>query len=247
MTARGAMGRNWATVLDKARLIVGEYDYPITLRQLHYRLVMASDVDYENTQNDYKYLSERTARGRRDGTFPALLDETREVVHQPVWTSPAHLLRSASSWYRLDRTAGQDVFLVLGGEKMTLRAQLENWFGHLGVPLVLLRGYGSQSYIDDISEMVENDGRPAVLAYCGVMPTSALCRTQGVVVARGGDRANQVGIIKDPPRSGAEGRARDNAPASSWAGRRARWLAPPLADLRVGRRRRWLRCPRARG
>jgi hypothetical protein len=37
----------------------------------------------------------------------------------------------------------------------------------LGVPLVLLRGYGSQSYIDDISEMVENDGRPAVLAYCG--------------------------------------------------------------------------------
>ncbi len=33
-------------------------------------------------------------------------------------------------------------------------------------------------------------------AYSGIMPTSALCRPQGVVVARGGDRANQVGITR---------------------------------------------------
>jgi hypothetical protein len=62
---------NWAAILDRACSIVESYDTPVTLRQLHYRLVAAGRVP--NTTHAYQHLSRLTARGRRDGTSPTLL------------------------------------------------------------------------------------------------------------------------------------------------------------------------------
>jgi hypothetical protein len=68
--------------------------------------------------------------------------------------------------YRLDRTAGQDVSLYLAVEKAGLVVQLESWFGDLGVPILALGGYSSQSYVNDVVSDVPTD-RPAVLLYAG--------------------------------------------------------------------------------
>ena len=68
--------------------------------------------------------------------------------------------------YRVDRTEGQEYQVArLGVEKATLVAQLRSWFGDLGLPVVALRGYGSQTYCDDIAADVLTDGRPAALIY----------------------------------------------------------------------------------
>jgi hypothetical protein len=40
------------------------------------------------------------------------------------------------------------------------------------VPIVLTRGYGSQTYLDDIASMVYRDGRDAVLIYAGDLDPS---------------------------------------------------------------------------
>ena len=45
--------------------------------------------------------------------------------------------------------------------------QLREWFGELGVPVLALGGYGSQTYVDDVVADVEQTGRPAVLLYAG--------------------------------------------------------------------------------
>src|SRR5213079_1187012 len=100
-------------------------------------------------------------------TFPALLDQTRETHQANSWDDPADALRSLTAQYRLDRTDGQSNLLVLAGEKATLLAQLEAWFDNLGLPIVLLRGYGSQTYVDDVRSMVDRDGREPVLIYAG--------------------------------------------------------------------------------
>lgn len=165
--ASSTLRRAWEPIIDAARTIVLSYAYEITLRQLHYRLVMTAGLGYANTVGDYHRLSALTAEGRRDGSFPALLDQTRETHRANSWENPADALTSIRYWYRRDRTDGQTNLLVLAGEKATLLAQLEAWFDDLGLPIVLLRGYGSQTYVDDVRSMVDRDGRDPVLIYAG--------------------------------------------------------------------------------
>jgi hypothetical protein len=164
--------RPWVDILARAVRVVAEYPYLITLRQLHYRLVMTAGLGYANTLGDYKQLSSRTAQKRRAGTFPALLDQTRQIHQTPHWTSPRSALQALAGQYRLDRSEGQEHLIVIAGEKATLLAQLHNWFSDLGLPIVLTRGYGSQTYLDDVAAMAWRDGRPAVLIYAGDLDPS---------------------------------------------------------------------------
>jgi hypothetical protein len=180
------MSRNWAPIINQARTIVNGYQYLITLRQLHYRLVMTQGLGYINNQTDYKQLSALTAEGRRQGNFPALQDQTRTIHRLAHWDSPAEGIRALASQYRRNRTETQDCFLCLAGEKATLLAQMNDWFNRditnaanpadnrraLGIPIVLTRGYGSQTYTDDVKDMVLSDGRKAVLIYAGDMDPS---------------------------------------------------------------------------
>jgi hypothetical protein len=157
--------KDWTQILERAAAIIAGYDTGVTLRQLFYRLVAAGIL--QNRLMDYKTLSARTAAARRAGAFPSLIDQTREIIRYQTWTSP----ESARAWlarrYRRDRTEGQEAAVYIGAEKATLLALLDAWFADYGVPLLLLRGYGSQTYLDDIAADVEAQGRPAVLLYAG--------------------------------------------------------------------------------
>ena len=57
---------------------------------------------------------------------------------------------------------------MLGVEKRGMVQQLRNWFGdELGIPVVALAGYDSESHIDQVRELVSAYARPAVLLYAG--------------------------------------------------------------------------------
>lgn len=140
---------DWDAVLARAAVIVDSYDTGVTLRQLFYRLVAAGLLD--NTTNAYKMLSSRTAQARRLHRFPALIDRTRSIHRDITFTG----VWDASNWladiYRRDRTEGQDVSIYLGVEKNGIVEQLRAWFGHLGLPILALGGFSSQSYVDEVS------------------------------------------------------------------------------------------------
>jgi hypothetical protein len=156
---------DWGLVIDEAREIVEGYETPVTLRQLYYRLVARQFIPNQATA--YKRLSALTAGGRRAGTFPELSDRTRAIHCDESWTSPTAALGDLASWYRRDRTEGQDVSLYLAVEKNGLVAQLRSWFGDLGVPVLALGGYASQSYVRGVVEHVAAQSRGAVLLYAG--------------------------------------------------------------------------------
>jgi hypothetical protein len=176
---------NWKPIIRQALTIVRSYPYLITLRQLHYRLVMTPGLGYRNVKAHYSRLSDLTAKARREGTFDALQDQTREIYQGQSWTSPGDGINWLTERYRRDRTEGQDYVIYLAGEKATLLAQLRSWFStntvdaagnllygsdvnrSLGFPIILTRGYGSQSYVDEVREHVEADGRQAILVYAG--------------------------------------------------------------------------------
>ena len=156
----------WPYVIEnKAKRIVESYDTPVTLRQLFYRLVAIGEIP--NTTTAYKALSHYTAEARREGRFPALMDRTRDIHRYQTFAGPD----TARSWlrdiYRRDRTEGQEYSLYFGIEKAGIVAQLEEWFGELGIPVLALGGYGSQTFVDDVVEDVHASNRPAVLLYAG--------------------------------------------------------------------------------
>jgi len=115
----------WEPIIERAGEIAESYSTKVTLRQLFYRLV--SEGLLPNLQNSYKQLSSQTAQARREGWFPALLDQGREIHGLYNWTDPGHALSSLARQYRRDRKEGQDktVWIVL--EKATLIEQVIDW------------------------------------------------------------------------------------------------------------------------
>jgi hypothetical protein len=156
---------DWPALLEQAAAIVNSYDTQVTLRQLFYRLVAAALLP--NTTNAYKALSRYTAEARRAGTFPALMDRGRTIHRYTAFGGAAEAREWLARIYRRDRTEGQRVSVYLGVEKAGIVAQLQEWFGDLGVPVLALGGYGSQTYVENVIADVRATGRPAVLLYAG--------------------------------------------------------------------------------
>jgi hypothetical protein len=75
----------------------------------------------------------------------------------------------AQAWlqrvYRCDRTEGQGFAVYVAIEKHALGALLGSWFAPLGIPVVALGGYSSQTLTDEVAADVDEDGRDAVLLY----------------------------------------------------------------------------------
>jgi hypothetical protein len=162
----------WPSVIDAARDIVESYDTWVTLRQLFYRLVSRALI--LNSDYHYKRLSELTAEGRRQGTFPDLIDNTRWIRRYQSFGSPRDALDYTKSIYRRDRTEGQNVSPYLGTEKAGIIAQFEHWFGDLGIPILPLGGFSSQTFVKDVVEDVRRQERPAVLLYAGDFDASGV-------------------------------------------------------------------------
>jgi hypothetical protein len=156
---------NWQHVLDLARPIVEAYDTRVTLRQVFYRLVSLGVIP--NNRSAYKKLSHLSSVARRDGSFPDLLDQTRQIHQAYAYQSPQQAVEELRDEYRLDRMAGQSETVCIGVEKSTLLEQLDDWFGDYGVPILALRGYSSQTYVDEVRRHIASYRRPAVLLYAG--------------------------------------------------------------------------------
>jgi hypothetical protein len=207
--------RKWGPIIALARDIVNEYDISVTLRQLHYRLV-SSGIGYRNTDSDYTYLSKRTAKERRAGTFPDLIDNTSEI-HEPLtFTGDVEARDWLKKRYRRNRTEYQDVAVYISAEKNTMVALMESWFYDLGIPILALGGNASQSYVDEIKEHVLCQDRPAVLLYGGDLDSNGEdlardfirrsdCWKKVVRVALTIEQVDKHGLTKNPGKPKTQG------------------------------------------
>jgi hypothetical protein len=172
MTPTAPAQRDWVNVIIPAAIdIVESYDTMVTLRQLFYRLVAATLIP--NTSDTYNQLSKRTAAGRRGGTFPDLIDNTRSIAERYWYRDPAEALRELAERYRRNRTENQDVSIFLATEKRGLVAQLDAWFSDpYGIPVLPLGGWASQAFIDNaikprVAFARREHGPTTVLLYAG--------------------------------------------------------------------------------
>lgn len=197
-------------------MIVASYDTGVTLRQLFYRLV--AEQVLPNSESAYKQLSSRTAAARRAGTFPDLVDRVRVIHRFRHFSDPTQASQWLSEIYRRDRTENQERSIYLGVEKAGIIEQLETWFGELGIPVLSLGGYSSQSFCDQVARDVEEQGREAVLIYAGDFDPSGedidrdflkrtACFDKVVRVALNASQVTQYGLPPQPGKA-TDSRAR---------------------------------------
>lgn len=125
---------------------------------------LASEGALPHTPSMYRHLSAHLAQARREGRFPELIDTLREVHVPPSWPDAGTFLRESADWFGLDRTIGQSHAVYVAAEKDTLRQLLTGWLAPYGIPVLVVRGFGSQSYVDVVRDRVAADPRDAVLA-----------------------------------------------------------------------------------
>jgi hypothetical protein len=242
---RGSERVSWPAVVARAAAIVEAEPVGMTLRGLFYRLV--SEGRLRNTLGYYRTLSARTAEARRAGWFPALVDRGRRIL-RPLAFYGAD---DAQTWlrenYRRDRQEGQPWAVYLGVEKDALADVIASWFDRLGLPLLPVRGYASQTFTDDVVADVEaamdQGDRRSVLIYAGDFDPSGedILRDFRVRTLDVFDRYERVALTREqverydlPPQMG---KAKDSR-AADFIRRHGRLIqveldALPLATMRA--------------
>ena len=120
-----------------------------------------------NTRQDYSLLSRWTTEARDAGTFPDFIHNGRWIHRLTSFADPDEAHSWLTKLYRRDRTESADVAIYLGVEKAGLVAQLEEAFGDLGLPILPLGGWSSQTFRELVRREIVADSRPAVLIYAG--------------------------------------------------------------------------------
>lgn len=147
---------SWPELLDVAARLVDQEKATVgvspTLRRLHYLLVSdaeARGLGYANTTSAYKTLSDRTARAREAGDFPALVDRGRSVAHATGLSSLGSALRGLARGFSLDRSGRLAESVVVVAEKDGIVPLIRRHFGWLDVTAT--KGYASVPLADALS------------------------------------------------------------------------------------------------
>lgn len=144
-------------IIVRANAIIAEYTnagYRMTLRQLYYQFVSRDFI--ANTERSYKKLAKTISDARLAGLIDwnAIEDRGRVVDMPHFWSGPQSLLDSckgAAENYSLDKWRGQPCYVELWVEKQALAGVLEPLAQEFCVPLMVNKGYSSQSAMYEAS------------------------------------------------------------------------------------------------
>lgn len=163
-------------VLDELR------DYwPLTLRQVFYRLVSAGDIKNDPKGNEYKRLSRMLTKARYDELVPweAMEDRSRLALRRPSWWDKTDFIQESMdeflSEYHRDPLQSQDRVLEVWLEKDALSRIVQRAAAPFGVLVVIARGFISTSFMDAVRRRIEaraEFGWPTRILYFGDLDPS---------------------------------------------------------------------------
>lgn len=171
-------------MLDAAvRVLDDNRDYwPLTLRQVHYRLLNNPPLRnadkpnsrYANNEKCYKDLSDLLSRARIAGAVPwqAIHDPTRPQDSWEMWTSPGPYLREQLDGflrnYRRNLLQSQPAYFEVIGEKMTVGTVIERATSNFYMPSTIGRGYSSVDARYQLARRFKRSGKEQmVLLFLG--------------------------------------------------------------------------------
>ncbi len=153
--------------LDTVIYQVAEIDQPLTVRSIFYRVVSAGAV--EKTEKSYNAVQRRVLAMRRTGTLPYswIADGTRWQIKSATWGSVEDMLSAAAVGYRRALWLDQDVHVEVWSEKDALASVISGVTRDLDVPLLVARGFASETFLYSTAQQIIGTGKPAVIYQLG--------------------------------------------------------------------------------
>lgn len=139
----------------KAREIIEELaseGYTLTLRQLYYQFVSKGLIP--NKQKEYKKLGYLLNKARLAGLidWDSVEDRIRVMKGRAHWDNPADIIAGARDGFSMDLWVGQTYRPEVWIEKDALAGIAERVCGKWDVPMLVCRGYTSQSAMNDAGD-----------------------------------------------------------------------------------------------
>ena len=138
-------------------------DHPMTLRGLFYRLV--SEGLIAKAENEYEKVGRYLLKLRRSGAIPYswIADSTRWMRKPRTYDSLRDALFQTAQTYRRALWNDQSAYVEIWVEKDTLAGILTQETTAWDVPLMVVRGFGSETYLYEASQGIAAQGKPAYL------------------------------------------------------------------------------------
>lgn len=165
-------------------LSIVEHQHQLTIRHLFYLLVGRGVI--EKTEVEYNNVVVRLAlQLRRSGDIPfgKIVDGSRLYRVPATYDSVADALDDAARFYRRDYWRNADQVIEVWCEKDAISGFLYDVTAPLGIPLMVTRGFSSESIVQAIAEEAKADGRPLTILFVSdldpsgdLMPTDVIRR-----------------------------------------------------------------------
>jgi hypothetical protein len=142
--------------------------HPMTLRQVHYRLVGRADTTYTNTRVDYNQLSKWLVQDRLAGVIPWawIEDRLRKPRHVAMWEDLPAFVEVVRRSYRRNVWQDQPEYLEAWLEKDALSGIFQDVLSPYGVTLNVGRGFDSATSVKDAADRF-GDGAGITVLYFG--------------------------------------------------------------------------------
>lgn len=153
--------------LESAIYSVVELDQPMTIRGVFYRVMSLGHV--AKTENGYRQVQERVLKMRRAGMLPYrwITDGTRYRLHRTSYSGIEAALNSAALSYRRQLWQGMERHVEVWSEKDAITGVIAEVVEEFDVPLMVSRGFSSESFLFDTADALARDGRPVVIFQLG--------------------------------------------------------------------------------
>ena len=152
---------------DDVLELIRSMEHPVTVRQVYYRATVKGYV--KKTESGYKTIGKIITELRESETidWDWVVDNTRRVIEYDWFKTRAEALRYCAQNFTLDPWHDAKMSVAIWMEKDALAGVLETITLGLGVPLFVLKGFGSLSFIKKAAERFNEADRPVYCYHLG--------------------------------------------------------------------------------
>jgi hypothetical protein len=153
--------------LETAIYDIARTERPCTIRGVFYRVTSRGLVP--KTEAGYRQVQNRILLMRRRGALPYgwISDGTRWQVKPETWSGVDAMLSETAQFYRRALWDNQAVHLEIWSEKDAIRSVVYPVTAEFDVPLMVARGFASESFLWETAQAIIADGKPAVIYQLG--------------------------------------------------------------------------------
>ncbi len=142
---------------------IAEAEEPVTVRGLFYRVMSRGLVP--QTEQGYGVVQRRALQMRRDETLPYgwITDGSRLRLKPRTFSNAQAAPENTARMYRRDLWIDQGRHVEVWTEKDAIHGVISPVTTEYDVPLMISRGYSSETFLYETAEDINDEGVPAVI------------------------------------------------------------------------------------